>query len=152
MKVVFGSDHAGFPLKEEVIEVVRKAGYEVLDVGTNSTKPVDYPDYAYKVGKAIQEGKAEKGIMICGSGVGACITSNKMKGIYAGICHDTYSAHQGVEHDGMNVLCMGSRIIGSELANEIALSFLKASVEQVERHQKRRKKIKEIEQGTYKGE
>ncbi len=152
MKVVFGSDHAGFPLKEEVIEVVRKAGYEVLDVGTNSTKPVDYPDYAYKVGKAIQEGKTEKGIMICGSGVGACITSNKMKGIYAGICHDTYSAHQGVEHDGMNVLCMGSRIIGSELANEIALSFLKASVEQVERHQKRRKKIKEIEQGTYKGE
>jgi len=152
MKVVFGSDHAGFPLKEEVIEVVRKAGYEVLDVGTNSPDPVDYPDYAYKVGKAIQDGKAEKGIMICGSGIGACIASNKMKGIYAGICHDTYSAHQGVEHDGMNVLCMGSRIIGSELANEIALSFLKASVEQVERHQKRRKKIKEIEQGTCKGE
>ncbi len=152
MKVVFGSDHAGFPLKEEVIEVVRKAGYEVLDVGTNSPDPVDYPDYAYKVGKAIQDGKAEKGIMICGSGIGACIASNKMKGIYAGICHDTYSAHQGVEHDGMNVLCMGSRIIGSELANEIALSFLKASVEQVERHQKRRKKIKEIEQGACKGE
>lgn len=152
MKVVFGSDHAGFPLKQEVIEVVRKAGYDVLDVGTNSPDPVDYPDYAYKVGKAIQDGKADKGIMICGSGVGACITSNKMKGIYAGICHDTYSAHQGVEHDGMNVLCMGSRIIGSELANEIALSFLKASVEQAERHQKRRKKIKEIEQGTYKGE
>ena len=152
MKVVFGSDHAGFPLKQEVIEVVRKAGYDVLDVGTNSPDPVDYPDYAYKIGKAIQDGKADKGIMICGSGVGACITSNKMKGIYAGICHDTYSAHQGVEHDGMNVLCMGSRIIGSELANEIVLSFLKASVEQVERHQKRRKKIKEIEQGTYKSE
>ncbi len=152
MKIAIGSDHAGFVLKTEVLEVVRKAGYEVLDVGTYATDPVDYPDFAYKVGKAIQEGKVERGITICGSGIGACITSNKMKGIYAGICHDTYSAHQGVEHDGMNVLCMGARIIGSELANEIVLSFLNASVEQAERHQKRRRKIHEIEEGTYKGE
>jgi ribose 5-phosphate isomerase B len=152
MKVVIGSDHAGYPLKVEVLEAIRKAGYEVLDVGTFNTDPVDYPDLAYKVGKAIQEGKAERGITICGSGIGACITSNKMKGIYAAICHDTYSAHQGVEHDGMNVLCMGARIIGSALANEVALSFLKASVEEVERHQKRRRKIYAIEEDTYKGE
>jgi len=152
MKVVIGSDHAGFVLKMDVLEVIQKAGYEVLDVGTFSTDPVDYPDFAYKVGKAIQEGKAERGITICGSGIGACIASNKMQGIYAGICHDTYSAHQGVEHDGMNVLCMGSRIIGSELAHEIVLSFLAASIDKAERHEKRRRKIREIEQGTYKGE
>ncbi|MGV8027160.1 MAG: ribose 5-phosphate isomerase B [Anaerolineaceae bacterium] len=152
MKVVIGSDHAGFALKTDLLEVIRKAGYEVLDVGTYTDDPVDYPDFAYKVGKAIQEGKAERGITICGSGIGACIASNKMQGIYAGICHDTYSAHQGVEHDGMNVLCMGSRIIGSELAHEIALSFLAASIDHAERHEKRRRKIREIEQGTYKGE
>lgn len=152
MKVAIGSDHAGFALKTNVLEVIRKAGYEVLDVGTYTDDPVDYPDFAYKVGKAIQEGKAERGITICGSGIGACIASNKMQGIYAGICHDTYSAHQGVEHDGMNVLCMGSRIIGSELAHEIVLSFLAASIDKAERHEKRRRKIREIEQGTYKGE
>jgi RpiB/LacA/LacB family sugar-phosphate isomerase len=152
MKVAIGSDHAGFALKTDVLEVIRKAGYEVLDVGTYTDDPVDYPDFAYKVGKAIQEGKAERGITICGSGIGACIASNKMQGIYAGICHDTYSAHQGVEHDGMNVLCMGSRIIGSELAHEIVLSFLAASIDKAERHEKRRRKIREIEQGTYKGE
>lgn len=152
MKVAIGSDHAGFPLKTEVIDVVRNTGYEVLDVGTTSLEAVDYPDFAYKVGKAVQEGRAERGITICGSGIGACIASNKMKGVYAGICHDTYSAHQGVEHDGMNVLCMGSRIIGSELAREIVLSFLKASVEEAARHQQRRRKIREIEQGTYTGE
>ena len=152
MKVAIGSDHAGFALKTDVLEVIRKAGYEVLDVGTYTDDPVDYPDFAYKVGKAIQEGRAERGITICGSGIGACIASNKMQGIYAGICHDTYSAHQGVEHDGMNVLCMGSRIIGSELAHEIVLSFLAASIDKAERHEKRRRKIREIEQGTYKGE
>ncbi|MHB8807892.1 MAG: ribose 5-phosphate isomerase B [Anaerolineaceae bacterium] len=152
MKVAIGSDHAGFALKTDVLEVIRKAGYEVLDVGTYTDDPVDYPDFAYKVGKVIQEGRAERGITICGSGIGACIASNKMQGIYAGICHDTYSAHQGVEHDGMNVLCMGSRIIGSELAHEIVLSFLAASIDKAERHEKRRRKIREIEQGTYKGE
>ncbi len=152
MKVAIGSDHAGFALKTDLLEVIRKAGYEILDVGTYTDDPVDYPDFAYKVGKAIQEGKAERGITICGSGIGACIASNKMQGIYAGICHDTYSAHQGVEHDGMNVLCMGSRIIGSELAHEIVLSFLAASIDHAERHEKRRRKIREIEQGTYKGE
>jgi ribose 5-phosphate isomerase B len=152
MKIAIGSDHAGFALKVEMLEVIQKAGYEVLDVGTYSEDPVDYPDFAYKVGKAIQEGRAEKGITICGSGIGACIASNKMQGIYAGICHDTYSAHQGVEHDGMNVLCMGSRIVGSELAREIVLSFLSAAVEKVERHEKRRRKTREIEQGTFKGE
>ncbi|RJQ40080.1 MAG: ribose 5-phosphate isomerase B [Anaerolineaceae bacterium] len=152
MKVVIGSDHAGFALKNIVIELIRNSGYEVMDVGTYTADPVDYPDFAYKVGKAIQDGKAEKGITICGSGVGACIASNKMQGIYAGICHDTYSAHQGVEHDGMNVLCLGSRIVGSELAREIVLSFLRATVELVDRHEIRRRKIREIEMGTYKGE
>jgi len=152
MKVVIGSDHAGYSLKVEVLDTIQKAGFEVIDVGTYDTNPVDYPDFAYKVGKAILEGRAERGIAICGSGVGACITANKMDGIYAGICHDTYSAHQGIEHDGMNVLCMGSRIIGAELAKEIALSFLHASVVQVERHQRRRQKIRSIENGTYRGE
>lgn len=153
MKIAVGSDHAGFPIKQSVIEAVEALGYEVIDVGTfNSDQSVDYPDFAYKVGKTILDGLAERGIVVCGSGIGACIASNKMDGIYAAICHDTYSAHQGVEHDGMNVLCLGGRIIGPSLAYEIVQSFLKAQVEEVERHQKRRSKIKGIESGTYQGE
>ncbi len=126
MKIVIAADHAGFPLKSMVIETTERLGHTVLDLGTDSTEPVDYPDYAEKLGRAIQGGEAERGILLCGSGVGACIAANKMRGIYACICHDTYSAHQGVEHDDMNVLCLGARVIGEELAKEIVLAFLNA--------------------------
>jgi len=126
MKIAVGCDHAGFPLKEIVLRTIEEMGYEAIDVGTYSLDRVDFPDFAEKVGVAIQEGKAERGIAICGSGVGSCIAANKMTGIYASVCHDTYSAHQGVEHDNMNVLCLGARIIGVELAREIVQAFLKA--------------------------
>jgi len=126
MKVVVGFDHAGFPLKQTVLDAVRNAGHEPIDVGTNSTEPVDYPDFAEKIGHAIQNGEAERGILCCGSGVGACIAANKMKGVYASICHDTYSAAQGVMHDDMNVLCLGGRIIGPELVKVLVPAFLNA--------------------------
>lgn len=126
MKVVVGFDHAGFPLKQTVLDAVRNAGHEPIDVGTNSTDPVDYPDFAEKIGHAIQNGEAERGILCCGSGVGACIAANKMKGVYASICHDTYSAAQGVMHDDMNVLCLGGRIIGPELVKVLVPAFLNA--------------------------
>src|SRR5512140_3978063 len=126
MKIAVACDHAGFPLKQMAMDAVRAAGHEVLDFGTDSTLAVDYPDYAEKVGHAIQNGEADRAVLLCGSGVGACIAANKMKGVYAGICHDTYSAHQGVEHDSMNVLCIGPRIIGPEPAREIVNAFLAA--------------------------
>lgn len=126
MKIAVACDHAGFPLKAMVIETVEQLGHTVLDLGTNSTDRVDYPDYAEKVGHVIQSKQADRGILLCGSGVGVCIAANKMHGVYAGVCHDTYSAHQGVEHDNMNVLCIGSRIIGPELAREIVTAFLAA--------------------------
>ena len=126
MKVAVGFDHGGFPLKQIVLESVRNAGHEPIDLGTNSAEPVDFPDFTEKVGHAIQNGEAERGILVCGSGVGACIAANKMKGIYASICHDTYSAAQGVLHDDMNVLCLGGRIIGPELAKVLIPAFLNA--------------------------
>ncbi len=126
MKVAVGFDHAGFPLRETVIEAVRAAGHEVVDFGTTSAKPVDFPVYADKVGHAVQSGEAERGILVCGSGVGACVAANKMKGVYASICHDTYSAAQGVMHDDMNVLCLGGRVIGPELAASLVRAFLGA--------------------------
>jgi ribose 5-phosphate isomerase B len=145
MKIVLGCDHAGFLLKPAILETIRKAGHTVLDVGTDSTVPVDYPDIVRKVGAAILEKKADRGILICGSGVGACIAANKIRGIYAAICHDVYSAHQGVEHDDMNVLCLGSRIIGPELARELVLAFLAARFSKEERHRRRVKKTRAIE-------
>jgi len=126
MKVVVGFDHAGFPLKQTVLDAVRNAGHEPIDVGTNSDEPVDFPEYAEKVGRAIQNGEAERGILCCGSGIGACIAANKMKGVYASICHDTYSAAQGVMHDDMNVLCLGGRVIGPELTSALVKAFLNA--------------------------
>ena len=126
MKIAVGCDHGGFPLKDVVIESVQAAGHEVIDVGTFSEDPVDFPDFTKKVGEKIQGGEAERGILICGSGIGACIAANKMKGIYASICHDTYSAAQGVQHDAMNVLCMGGRIIGPELVKVLVPAFLNA--------------------------
>lgn len=126
MRVAVGFDHAGFPLKETVLQAVRDAGDEPLDMGTDSTAPVDFPDYSEKVGRAVQSGEAERGILVCGSGVGACIAANKMKGVFASICHDTYSAAQGVRHDDMNVLCLGARVIGPELAISLIQAFLEA--------------------------
>src|SRR5512141_1412581 len=126
MKIAVGFDHGGFPLKQTVLETVRNAGHEPIDMGTDSAEAVDFPDFTEKVGRAIQNGEAERGILCCGSGVGACIAANKMKGIYASICHDTYSAAQGVMHDDMNVLCLGGRVIGPELAITLVSAFLSA--------------------------
>jgi len=126
MKIAVGCDHAGFPLKNIVIESVRAAGHEVIDVGTFSADAVDFPDFTKKVGGKIQSGEAERGIIICGSGIGAAIAANKMKGVYASICHDTYSAAQGVAHDDMNVLCLGGRVIGPELVKVLVPAFLNA--------------------------
>jgi ribose 5-phosphate isomerase B len=126
MKIAVGFDHAGFPLKQVVLEAVRQAGHEPIDMGTHSVESVDFPDFTEKVGRAIQNGEAERGILCCGSGVGACIAANKMNGVYASICHDTYSAAQGVLHDDMNVLCLGGRVIGPELAKVLIPAFLNA--------------------------
>jgi ribose 5-phosphate isomerase B len=126
MKVAVAFDHAGFPLKEVVLQAVRDAGHEPIDLGTNSADPVDFPDFSEKVGRAIQSGEAKRGILCCGSGVGACIAANKMKGVWASICHDTYSAAQGVMHDDMNVLCLGGRVIGPELTKVLIPAFLNA--------------------------
>ena len=149
MKIAVACDHAGYPLKQTVMEIVREEGYEGFDLGTNSVEPVDYPDYALKLGKFIQSGQADRGILLCGSGVGACIAANKIHGIYGCVCHDTYSAHQGVEHDDMNVLCIGTRIIGPELAKEIVTVFLRArflgNEPKQERHSRRVEKIRKME-------
>jgi ribose 5-phosphate isomerase B len=126
MKIAVACDHAGFPLKAVVLEAVRAAGHEPLDLGTDSAEPVDFPDFTEKLGRAIQMGEAERGIIICGSGIGACIAANKMKGIWASICHDTYSAAQGVVHDNMNVLCLGGRVVGPELVKVLVPAFLGA--------------------------
>jgi ribose 5-phosphate isomerase B len=148
MKIAVACDHAGFPLKADVIEIIEKCGHQAIDLGTDSTKSVDYPDYAEKLGREIQAGNAERGILLCGSGIGASIAANKMKGIYAAVCHDTYSAHQGVEHDRMNVLCLGARIIGPELAREIVSAFLPAEFNAEERHIRRTNKIKQLEEAN----
>jgi len=149
MRVVVASDHAGYSLKGTVVEAIRAAGHEPVDMGTNSIESVDYADFAEKVGRAIQQGKAERGILLCGSGVGACIAANKMRGVYAAICHDTYSAHQGVEHDAMNVLCIGGRVIGPEVAKELVSAFLGARFIGTdpgqERHARRVGKVKKLE-------
>lgn len=145
MQIAVACDHAGFFLKDTVLAAVRAAGHTPIDLGTHSEESVDYPDFALKLGDAILSGEAERGILLCGSGVGACIAANKITGIYAGICHDTYSAHQGVEHDDMNVLCLGARIIGPELVREIVPAFLGARFTGEERHVRRTGKIRAIE-------
>ncbi len=147
MKIAIGSDHAGYPLKQQLVELLRDQGHEVIDVGTtNAPTPVDYPDFAQAVAQKVVSGAAERGLLVCGSGVGASIAANKVPGIYAGLCHDTYSAHQGVEHDNMNVLCLGSRIVGSALAQELVTAFLNARFEShEERHVRRHNKVRAIE-------
>jgi ribose 5-phosphate isomerase B len=149
MRVAVASDHAGFPLRSAVIEVVRAAGHEPVDLGVFSAEPVDYPDIAEKVAQAILTGTAARAVLLCGSGVGASIAANKVRGIYAAVCHDTYSAHQGVEHDQMNVLCLGARVVGPELMGELVEAFLRASFiggeAGQERHLRRVGKIHELE-------
>ena len=146
MRIAIGADHAGYELKEIIGHFLGSLGHQVLDLGTaNSTTPVDYPDYAEAVGLAVLEQNAERGLVICGSGVGASVAVNKIPGIRAGLCHDTYSAHQGVEHDDMNVLVLGARIIGVELARELVRAFLKAEFTNEPRHQRRLAKVKGLE-------
>ncbi|MEM6688874.1 MAG: ribose 5-phosphate isomerase B [Planctomycetota bacterium] len=152
MKVALGGDHAGFPLKQQIIEHYGGRLTELLDCGTHGTESCDYPDFAISVSKAVLEGTVERGIVVCGSGVGVSVAANKIPGIRAAICHDTYSAHQGVEHDDMNVLCIGGRIIGSELAFEIIDAFLGASYTPGERHQRRLDKVLAIEKNGLKAD
>ena len=149
MRIAIGADHAGYELKEVIGHFLGSLGHEVLDLGTaNATTPVDYPDYAEAVGEALLQENAERGIVICGSGVGASVAINRMPGIRAGLCHDTYSAHQGVEHDDMNVLVLGARIIGVELARELVRAFLGAEFSKDPRHVRRLAKVKALE-GKY---
>lgn len=145
MRIVIGADHAGFDLKQIIAEDLRRWGHEVIDKGTDSDDPVDYPDYAEAVALAIVDGEAERGVLICGSGVGASVAANKIPGIRAGLCHNTYAARQGVEHDDMNVLVLGARVIGIELARELVDNFLRAKFNGEERHRRRVGKIKALE-------
>ena len=146
MKVVIGSDHAGYELKMLVREYLSGLGFDMLDVGTDSTAAVDYPEFALRVGRAVRDGVAERGVLICGSGIGASVAANKIEGIRAGLAHDHYSAHQGVEHDDMNVIVFGSRVIGAETAKELAHAFLDARFTHEERHERRLAEVKMIEE------
>jgi ribose 5-phosphate isomerase B len=145
MKLVIGSDHAGFALKNSAGDVLRSLGHQVLDVGAFNENPSDYPDFAEAVGRAVLDGRAERGVLICGSGVGASVAANKLMGIRAAVCHDTYSAHQGVEHDDMNVLVLGSRVIGVKLTEDLIKAFLGAKFTNEERHARRLAKVKALE-------
>jgi RpiB/LacA/LacB family sugar-phosphate isomerase len=145
MRIAIGADHAGFDLKEGLLDDLRRLGHQVIDLGTHSTEPVDYPDFAEAVGRAILMGEAERGVLICGSGVGASVAANKLPGIRAGLCHDSYSAHQGVEHDDMNLLVLGARVIGPALASELVHIFLKAAFSGEGRHRRRLEKVKALE-------
>jgi ribose 5-phosphate isomerase B len=152
MRIAIGADHAGFSLKAELVDYLRAAGHDVIDLGTdNPIDPKDYPDYAESVSRKILDGSVERGIIVCGSGVGVSIAANKIPGIYAALCHDIYSAHQGVEHDDMNVLCLGSRVVGSALAQELVDAFLNARFESTaERHVRRHNKVLAIEKAALK--
>ena len=145
MRIAVGADHAGYPLKVEVVRFLEEQGHEVTDLGTHSTDPVDFPVYARQVEQAVQLGKADRGVLVCGSGVGACVAANKLRGIRAALCHDTYTAHQGVEHDDVNVLCLGGRVVGSALAYDILRSWLTARYIGTGRHKRRVDQILEIE-------
>lgn len=145
MRLAIACDHAGYPLKDEIADMVKALGHEVIDLGTHDTTPVDYPDFAEKAGRMVVSGAADRAIVICGSGVGACVAANKVKGVYAAMCHDTYSAHQGVEHDNVNLLCLGARIIGPELAKEVVKAFLGAAFYNEGRYLRRFDKILAIE-------
>ncbi|MFC1957334.1 RpiB/LacA/LacB family sugar-phosphate isomerase [Chloroflexota bacterium] len=152
LRVAIGADHGGFALKNELLARVRET-VELLDMGAHTLDPTDdYPDFVLPVAQAVASGKAERGILVCGSGVGACIAANKIPGVRACLCHDTYSSHQGVEHDDMNILCLGARVIGVELATELAITFLNARFSDEERHRRRVKKVLSIEQRSLCGD
>lgn len=150
MKIALGCDHAGFALKEAVTQVIRTLGHEAIDCGTYSCERADYPDYAFKATALVTSGQADRAILICGSGVGMCVAANKVKGIRACVCHDSYSAHQAVEHDNLNTLCLGARIIGTATAQEITCNFLSAAFSNGKRHVARLQKVSEIEQMNFK--
>ena len=142
MRVAVAADHAGFPLKDQLMEVIRNAGHEVVDCGPDHVIPGDdYPDYAQKVAMAIRERQADRGVLVCGSGVGASVAANKFPGIRAALCHDTFSAHQGVEDDSMNILCLGARVVGPAMASELVETFLRARFSEAERHARRLAKV-----------
>jgi ribose 5-phosphate isomerase B len=146
MKIAIGADHAGFELKEQLKRFVEQNGHQIVDLGAYDQTPSDYPDFAGAVGQAIRNGQADRGIIVCGSGVGACIVANKIRGVRAAVCHDTYSAKQGVEHDDMNVLCLGSRVIGQNVALELVSAFLNAQFSCEERHARRLAKVLALEE------
>jgi len=146
MKVAVASDHAGFPLKARVIEELHKLGHQVLDLGTDSTDPVDYPDYSRAAAEAVLDGRADRAVLLCGSGAGACVAANKFKGIRAATCHDPFSAHQSVEDDDVNVMCLGSRVVGSGLAVDLVRQYVAASFSGLERHKRRLAKIAGFEE------
>ena len=152
MRVAVAADHAGYPLYEAVMEELRRLGHEAVGVNTGGPQPEDdYPDFSRLVGERVQRGDCQRGVVVCGSGVGAAVAANKMPGIRAGLCHDTYSAHQGVEHDDMNVLCLGAKVVGSALALELVGAFVNASFDHVERHQRRLDKMLKMEKAARSG-
>ncbi len=145
MRIVVGADHRGYEMKDQIAANLKQAGHEILDVGAHNADSVDYPDYARAIGEAITDGRAERGVLVCGSGVGASIAANKIHGVRAAVCHDTYSARQGVEHDDMNVLCLGAGVIDSKLALELVQAYLDARLSGEERYHRRLEKVAEIE-------
>ena len=145
MRIAVGCDHAGFPLKSSAVAELQRLGHEVIDVGTNSDEPVDYPDFAQAVAEAVMRGEADRGLLLCGSGVGASVAANKVPGVRAAVCHDTFSARQGVEDDDMNVLCLGARVIGPQLALDVIRAWQGALFSNAERHARRLAKLKAIE-------
>ena len=145
MRIAIGCDHAGFRLKKAAVEELRRLGHEVIDLGTKSEEPVDYPDFAQAVGEAVMRGEADRGLLLCGSGVGASVAANKIPGVRAAVCHDTFSARQGVEDDDMNVLCLGARVIGPQLALDVIRAWQGAVFSNAERHARRLGKVKELE-------
>lgn len=146
MNVAVASDHAGFPLKGRIIEELCREGHEVLDLGTDSTEPVDYPDFSRAVAEAVLAGRAERGVLLCGSGAGACVAANKFRGIRAATCHDSFTARQAVEDDNANVMCMGARVVGPELAVDLVRAYLHARFSGLERHRRRLAKVAEFEE------
>ena len=151
MRIALGSDHAGFDLKQQLLQLVSQLGHTPIDCGTHGRDPVDYPYFAAAVGRTVQSGAADRGIVVCGSGVGASVAANKIAGVRAGLCHDTYSAHQGVEHDNMNVLCLGARVIGPELMADLLRAYLGAKFTGEERHVRRLAKVDVIEHSQLQG-
>ncbi len=145
MRIVIGADHAGFPLKEELVDYLTSEGHTIVDVGTHNTDPVDYPDYAAAVGRAVVAGEGDRGIVVCGSGAGASIAANKVTGVRCAVVHDHYTAHQAVEHDDMNVLALGARVIGVTTAMELADAYLGATFTGEERHMRRLRKVVELD-------